>query len=225
MNTLPIKAREGQNNTVEYEFEKGSIEIKSQGTRSWRNNNPGNIRSGNVNWNGKIGEAGGFCVFNHHDQGMRAIRTLLTTYADRYNLTLKEGIARYAPSSENNTEAYISDIVSRTKIPAFTPLRDIKARFQDIAEAIKIHEGYKEGQVVKSKSDAYISDKKGAYIWRTKNDGNVRPEHSILDGQMFTWDNPPSVGHPGDDYGCRCIAEPVEKSVNKASEKIKHLFT
>ena len=38
--------------------------------------------------------------------------------------------------------------------------------------------------------------KEGAYIWRTQSDGKVRPEHAMLDGQIFNWDNPPSVGHP-----------------------------
>ena len=46
------------------------------------------------------------------------------------------------------------------------------------------------------------------YIWRTVGDGAVRNSHAALDGKRFNWDAPPSVGHPGDDYQCRCIADP-----------------
>ena len=48
------------------------------------------------------------------------------------------------------------------------------------------------------------------YIWRTVGDERVRDTHDENDGQFFTWDNPPSeTGAPGEDYQCRCWAEPV----------------
>ncbi len=46
------------------------------------------------------------------------------------------------------------------------------------------------------------------YIWRTRQDDKVRPEHAANEGKIFAWDNPPPTGHPGEDYGCRCRAEP-----------------
>ncbi|GFO82237.1 MAG: hypothetical protein A49_18640 [Methyloceanibacter sp.] len=46
------------------------------------------------------------------------------------------------------------------------------------------------------------------YIWRTRGDGKVRPSHAANDGKIFAWDDPPPTGHPGEDYGCRCWAEP-----------------
>lgn len=46
------------------------------------------------------------------------------------------------------------------------------------------------------------------YIWRTRRDGKVRSAHAEREGQIFSWDNPPEGGHPGEDYGCRCTAEP-----------------
>lgn len=46
------------------------------------------------------------------------------------------------------------------------------------------------------------------YIWRTKRDGKVRSTHADREGQIFAWDSPPEGGHPGEDYGCRCTAEP-----------------
>lgn len=48
-----------------------------------------------------------------------------------------------------------------------------------------------------------------SYVWNTSNDERVRDEHAVLEGQIFSWDSPPSVGHPGDDYQCRCVAIPV----------------
>lgn len=48
------------------------------------------------------------------------------------------------------------------------------------------------------------------YIWRTVGDERVRDTHESNDGQLFSWDNPPAeTGHPGEDYQCRCWAEPV----------------
>lgn len=46
------------------------------------------------------------------------------------------------------------------------------------------------------------------YIWRTRGDGKVRSSHAANNGRIFSRDNPPTTGHPGEDYGCRCIAEP-----------------
>jgi len=53
------------------------------------------------------------------------------------------------------------------------------------------------------------------YIWRTRRDGKVRSPHAERQGQVFSWDDPPEGGHPGEDYGCRCTAEPY---LPKASE-------
>ncbi|WP_442872598.1 phage minor head protein [Cognatishimia sp. SS12] len=43
---------------------------------------------------------------------------------------------------------------------------------------------------------------------RTRRDSRVRPSHAENDGRVFEWNDPPATGHPGDDYGCRCTAEP-----------------
>lgn len=48
------------------------------------------------------------------------------------------------------------------------------------------------------------------YRWRTMGDSLVRDSHAEKDGKTFSWDSPPSdTGHPGEDYQCRCYAEPV----------------
>src|SRR5208282_2787509 len=53
------------------------------------------------------------------------------------------------------------------------------------------------------------------YIWRTAGDADVRKEHRRLNGQFFTWHNPPVAGsrgeraHAGQIYNCRCWPDPV----------------
>lgn len=36
----------------------------------------------------------------------------------------------------------------------------------------------------------------------------MRPSHAANEGRIFSWDNPPPTGHPGEGHGCRCWAEP-----------------
>ncbi len=47
-----------------------------------------------------------------------------------------------------------------------------------------------------------------SFIWRTAGDDRVRPEHEELEGESFTYDDPPSEGLPGEPVLCRCSAEP-----------------
>ena len=48
------------------------------------------------------------------------------------------------------------------------------------------------------------------YVWRTSLDERVRASHRVKEGVVYSWDKPPAdTGHPGEDYQCRCYAEPV----------------
>lgn len=54
------------------------------------------------------------------------------------------------------------------------------------------------------------------YIWRTSGDGDVREDHRILNGKVFSWNDPPIAdqrsgarANPGCIYNCRCYAEPI----------------
>lgn len=61
------------------------------------------------------------------------------------------------------------------------------------------------------------------YIWRTRRtrrDGKVRPSHASNNGKIFAWDKPPPTGHPGEDYGCRCTAEPYVVPAANISEQM-----
>jgi SPP1 gp7 family putative phage head morphogenesis protein len=47
------------------------------------------------------------------------------------------------------------------------------------------------------------------YIWRTVRDNHVRSQHAAREGKVFSWNKAPEGGHPGEDYNCRCWAEPA----------------
>ena len=46
------------------------------------------------------------------------------------------------------------------------------------------------------------------FVWRTMRDDRVRDEHQELEGEVFSWDDPPAEGLPGEDVQCRCYSEP-----------------
>jgi SPP1 gp7 family putative phage head morphogenesis protein len=46
------------------------------------------------------------------------------------------------------------------------------------------------------------------YVWRAQRDEKVRPSHRRNDGRVFSWADPPDIGHPGDGRNCRCEAVP-----------------
>ena len=48
------------------------------------------------------------------------------------------------------------------------------------------------------------------YIWRTKKDDKVRGAHAEREGKIFNRHVPPDGGNPGEDYNCRCWAEPYK---------------
>ncbi len=47
------------------------------------------------------------------------------------------------------------------------------------------------------------------YVWETQNDLRVRGSHAERDDKIFRWDTPPDGGHPSQDFGCRCYAQPL----------------
>lgn len=63
------------------------------------------------------------------------------------------------------------------------------------------------------------------YIWHTQGDNKTRPSHAANNGKVFSWDNPPETGHPGEAYGCRCWAEPQAESDTSTEERISQIVT
>jgi uncharacterized protein (TIGR02594 family) len=102
--------------TVQYVGDNGDILLRSGGTVAWRFNNPGNIRppSKFVNTSIGIGNtlSGNFFIFPDYETGRAEKKALLRR---KYNgETIASAMQIYAPPSENDTEAYIDFICSRT---------------------------------------------------------------------------------------------------------------
>lgn len=85
-------------------------------TRGVRNANPGNIDYNPTNnWQGQLKVdktiEPRFCRFDTPENGIRALGKLLQTYQSKYGLTTVEAIInRWAPSTENNTKAYVRSV-------------------------------------------------------------------------------------------------------------------
>ena len=59
-------------------------------------------------------------------------------------------------------------------------------------------------------SDDMQQNPEDYYIWRTKGDDKVRGKHAEREGKIFNKHIPPECGNPGEDYNCRCWAEPYK---------------
>lgn len=89
--------------------------------RGIRNNNPLNIRKGN-NWQGERHPQAdpAFEEFQSMEMGLRAGFVLLRNYIERPRAgqqkcnTVRKIISRWAPTSENNTAAYIKSVCAWT---------------------------------------------------------------------------------------------------------------
>lgn len=148
MDRVFVRAYAGDGTDVIYETADGGKVMFRGGDRNWRNQNPGNIRSNHIRWLGKIGEAGGFCVFATPELGLRAMRKILTNRA-REGKTLAEAIAHYAPAVENNVEAYVSHVVARAGVVAQARLIELsEEKFARVIRAMCAHEGVRVGRVV-----------------------------------------------------------------------------
>ncbi len=108
--------------------------------RGVRNCNPGNIRRSAVRYLGEIVPSGDpeFRQFRSMAWGFRALFVLLDTYRRRYGLrTAQQIITRWAPPTENHTEAYIRRVAAALGCAADAPLDlDDAETAQGLATAI-----------------------------------------------------------------------------------------
>lgn len=89
--------------------------------RGVRNNNPGNIRHGASKWVGMAPTQtdSAFVQFVSMEYGIRALVVLLATYRNTHGLvTIRGIISRWAPSSENATDAYIQFVADYVGVDA-----------------------------------------------------------------------------------------------------------
>ncbi len=124
--------------------------------RGVRNRNPGNIDYNPRNaWQGQLGLEEGvakprFARFDHPENGIRALGKLLINYRGKDGMpgvggkgidTVLETINRWAPSNENDTQAYASAVAKRLGVSTTDPI-NIKdpATLRGMVLSIIIHE-------------------------------------------------------------------------------------
>ena len=166
MNYVHAAPPRAGSSAVVYTADDGSKVLREGGSRSWRNNNPGNIRYNQFARNQcAIGTAGGFAVFDDVDSGRAALLSLLTgpTYI---SLTISAAISRYAPPNENDTANYERLIARLTGLDVTRVLSTLAAGdLRHVASAIETIEGYVVGtesvvrriSAVRSDGDRLIS--------------------------------------------------------------------
>ena len=114
--------------------------------RGIRNCNPLNIRHSKDQWKGlaERQQDAAFCQFKSLEYGWRAAFYLLTrTYYHEHRLYTIRTIIRWAPESENNTEAYINNVSKLTGILPDEPLgipAEQPARWIALGAAMAIQE-------------------------------------------------------------------------------------
>jgi hypothetical protein len=152
-----IKAQSGPPNcgdsdklfTVQYFDEQGNMTIRGGGSRAWRCNNPGNLRSSKYSTSAQrrsIGVAGDgedeYAVYPDYETGHEALVVMLKggIYSP---LTLREAMKRY----DSTNPKYIDTIVEKT---GFDPERKVKSlndkEFEKFWWAIEDTEKWKVGR-------------------------------------------------------------------------------
>lgn len=90
------------------------------GSRSYRNNNPGNLRF--MGQTGAIGvDSGGFAIFGNYESGFSALERQIKLDRSRNpQWTISEFISSYAPPVENDDLSYVDSIVQRLTSQGYT---------------------------------------------------------------------------------------------------------
>lgn len=176
-------------------------------TRGIRNNNPGNIRKSKDPWQGLAERQtdAAFFVFKSPMYGIRALARVLITYQDKKRLrTIKDIIRRWAPQTENDTNAYIISVTDST---GFTQdqLLDMHRfdHLKPLVEAIIRHENgqqpYTDTEITKALVLAGVEPPKP----------NLQASRTVQAGQIAT------MGTVG-----ASTIEAVQQSVQPASEAL-----
>jgi hypothetical protein len=112
--------------------------------RAVRNLNPGNIRHGQQ-WQvlAAVQPDPDFCTFTSAVMGFRAMAEIFHTYYTQDGIrTLRQAITRWAPPTENNTEAYVENVCDYTawKPDVPFPFYGSVATQAALLKAVSIHE-------------------------------------------------------------------------------------
>lgn len=122
--------------------------LRREGTRAWRNNNPGNIEYGNfARSQGAVGTDGRFAVFPTYEAGRAAKAQLLWGSKGYRGMTIGQAINRYAPPFENNTAGYASTVARAAGAATNTPMSSLTAAQRKLMlDAMERVEGFRPGK-------------------------------------------------------------------------------
>lgn len=195
--TPPSGKAGGSGNVRTYTTQGGGSFRKVGGSRSWRNNNPGNMEYGSfAKAHGAIGTDGRFAIFPTEEAGRRAKEALIFEsnggkrlpnnpldygagigYRDK---TLTQMIAAYAPASENNTRAYQQRVLAAVggrnkRMRDYTP-----AERKAIMQAMLVVEGWKEGRTEGAAGAAVAANAGGGRSGRLQKGGGGQAAGSVV---------------------------------------------
>lgn len=146
----------GVGSSVKHAFGLGGSGDASQGgtgsgSRSWRNNNPGNIKFGE--YAKSVGATGqddkGFAVFPDYATGRKAQEKLLFDSEGYRHKTLAGAIAKWAPASDgNDPNSYAADLAKAAGVDVGTRMETMTPEQRTaILDAMQKREGWKPGSV------------------------------------------------------------------------------
>jgi hypothetical protein len=124
-------------NSVTYTYPDGS-KVVLTGNHPFRDNNPGDLRSGH----GSIGRDGGFAIYPSLDAGVNALGATLTDkYADS---TIIDTMKAFAPVSDHNDPVkYAATLSSAVGVPVSTKISALTpAQLMTFQYNIAVAEGY-----------------------------------------------------------------------------------
>jgi hypothetical protein len=118
----------GKNATSPNNAPAGS-KIAQEGSRSYRNNNPGNLEYGPfARSHGATGTDGRHAIFPDYDTGRKAQESLLFEGKNYRDLSIDGAINRWAPSSDgNNPGPYAARLAEAAGVPVDTKMSDLNS--------------------------------------------------------------------------------------------------
>ena len=138
----PRRAYQQGSNTV-IQYASGLEEVRSGGTWTWRNNNPGNLVS---DWD-EIGRSGGFAVFENLEKGSERMMDLINRRAQQ-GLTIDQLISSWAPPPQNPTSTYQQFVTKLVGVSGQTRLSDLTpGQLEQLGYGIRRFEGWKVGTI------------------------------------------------------------------------------
>ena len=202
--TKYVKAKPGPHNSVVYTDSYGNQWSYEGGSRTWRNNNPGDVVPGKISTrNNAIGKAGAFAVFPDYQTGHDALLdSLRNTFG---NKDLPSLVHDFAPENENDTKKYTKFLQNKTGVKDNKKVKNFtKSEFEKLWRAIEKMEGWRPGRIHQINKKAKVLgvsyDEHGiingyeieGHGWVSKDEGITLAEQGKVDAIVAI----SSAGHP-----------------------------